>query len=184
MKSLMPFITIALCVTIYFLYISPTLGDIDERRGKLAEYRNALEQTKELKIQRDAAITASNNISEADLNRLNKIIPGKFDGVLFVNDISAMAARNGVKMSNFKTSETAPATRNVDEIAEEKPFKVVSVSFKLTGQYDQFIKFLKELESSLQLIDVISLNITSGKVEKASDNNLDYDIEINTYSLK
>jgi Tfp pilus assembly protein PilO len=184
MKSLMPFITTALCVTIYFLYISPTLGDIDERRAKLSEYRNALEQTKELKIQRDAAITASNNISEADLNRLNKIIPGEFDGVLFVNDLNTIATRNGVKMSNFQTSESDPATRNVDEIVEEKPYKIIKVSFKLTGQYDQFIKFMKEIESSLQLIDVNSLSISSGKVEKATDNNLDYALEISTYSLK
>lgn len=181
----MPFIIIALCGTMYFLYISPTLADIDERRGKLAEYRNALEQTKELKIQRDNAITASNNIGEADLARLSRIIPEKFDGVLFVNDINAIATRNGVKMSDFSTNETETASRDVSAEGEaEKPYKTVTVSFKLTGQYDQFIKFMKELESSLQLIDVSVLSIDSGRVQKATDNNLDYALEIKTYSLK
>ncbi len=181
----MPFIIIALCVGMYFLYISPMLGDIDERRGKLAEYRSALEQTKELKIQRDAAISAYNNIGETDIARLNKIIPEKFEGVLFVNDINAIASRNGIKMSEFKTNETQTPSRNTSTVETNgKSYKVVTVSLKLTGQYDQFIKFLKEIESSLQLIDVNTLSIASGKVQKATDNNLDYSVEINTYSLK
>lgn len=173
----------------YFMYISPLIGDINVKRQKLAEYTSILEKTKELKTERDTAMDAYNNISQDDVNKLNKIIPDKFDEVLFLNDMSNLASQNGITVRQFKvdTGSTDSQNGGGSDTANHL-YRTITIDVRLTGQYGQFMKFLKDIENSLQLVDVMNLSIngsTGGVIlQKPSDNNLQYTLVINTYSLK
>ena len=185
MKAITPFIIIAICVGAYFLYISPALGEVDILKAKRMEYTNILEKANELKEERDKALAAYNNISEDDLARLNKIIPHQFDPVLFANDLNALASRYGMTIKNLKADTLKPETSETTDAPVESPlYRTTTVSFKLTGQYEQFIKFLQDIESSLQLIDVTSLSIKPIGGEKSTEDFLDYSLEVNTYALQ
>jgi len=67
---------------------------------------------------------------------------------------------------------------------KEAPYKTAIVTFRLIGQYDKFIKFLTDVESSLRLIDVTKLSIKTVGGQRATDDSLEYSLEMNTYSLK
>ena len=91
MKSLLPFIVVGLCAGMYFVYIAPTLSDINLKSEKKAEYENVLGRVKELKQQRDSLSTKYNNVDRSDIEKLNMIIPSKFDTTYFSNDLDAIA---------------------------------------------------------------------------------------------
>lgn len=183
MKSLLPLIIILICVGMYFFYISPTLGDIGALSAKKAEFMSVLQKSKELKNQRDAVLTAYNNISEDGVSRLNKVIPNKFDTVTMASDISGLASRYSLTVSDIKVNEPSSEVRGaVINTAKNQLYKTIVVNFVVHGSYDSFAKFLKDLESSLHLMDVKSLGIK--EAGKKNDNSLDYSVQLYTYSLR
>lgn len=179
----MPFIIIGLCVGMYFMYISPTIADIQIKREKKSEYTNVLEKVRELKEQRDSLSTTYNSIPIADLEMLNKIIPTKFDPVYFSNDINAMSSKYGMAIREVRI-EYPPSAGIIDAQVGEKNYKTIKVQMVLGGRYEQFLSFLKDLETSLRLIDVVDLNVTAGGYTRGQDINLDYTLEVQTYSLQ
>lgn len=185
MKTFLPFIIIGICIGMYFMYISPTWAEIGTLTARKAQYTNVLDKVKELTAERDAAITAYNNIPADDIARLSKIVPSKFDPVLFVNDVNNLALKYGLNMKEFNTNLANTSSRDV--VSEDtRPYKTITVSLKVTGPYSQFIKFLKDVESSLHLMDVVNLSVTAnvGTGKNPVDSNPEYSLEIHTYSLE
>src|SRR3989344_6737957 len=160
MKLFSPFILILISVALYFLYISPSIAEVESLSAKKAEYANVLAQSKELKNKRDSVLAAYNGISEEDLARLNKIIPSSFDGVVFANEVNTLASRYGLSVKSFQVNQpTADARAQIVTEQKKGSYQSVAVTLTVNGDYNQFIVFLKEMETSLRLIDVGSLGI-------------------------
>ena len=185
MKNLTPFIIIAISLGMYFLYVSPTMADIRLLSAKKSEYTNVLLKSKELAQKRDSMLSAYNSIREEDESRLSKVIPTTFDQVRLVNDINAMANRYGMKVLDFKVEESKAEIRSdIISQSKEELYKTIAVTFTTNGQYIEFIRFLRDLESSLRLIDVGSLSIKTDGGKSSGAHSLDYSIQIYTYSLR
>ncbi len=189
MKSLTPFIIIALSIAMYFFYISPAITEVQTLSDKKAQYNDVLNKVEEIKQKRDAISSDYNNISGTDLERLNKIVPEEFNSVLFVNDINSIAGRNGITLKNLtESAASASAASSVVAVSEVSPYKKNIITLQVQGQYSQFINFLTELESSLQLIDISKIDFTTGGdigPTSGTTNSLpSYSLEINVYSLR
>ena len=172
----------------YFMYIKPTLAEISTLSEKKTEYLNVLLKSKELKARRDVALSAYNNISADDIDKLSKIVPVKFDSVLFANDLNSIASRYGMFIKDLKIDQTKTEGRSLENVQTDgKTYKTITVFFWLSGQYEQFVRFLKDIESSLRLLDVsnltISANVSAG-VKSLIVSIPDYSLEIYTYSLQ
>ncbi|MFZ2523606.1 MAG: hypothetical protein WAW92_04445, partial [Minisyncoccia bacterium] len=131
------------------------------------------------------------NISSTDLEKLDKMIPEKFVAEYFVNDLDAMSSRYGMKINKIDINVPASISAAADENQQNTGrFSTITGKFTLSGRYDQFLSFLKDLESSLRLIDVVSVNIVSSQnqskpgQERISSDILNYSVEIHTYSIK
>ncbi len=184
MKSIFPVLVIAICIGLYFMYISPTVLEVKELSATKAQYDNALAKSKELKDKRDAVLIEYNNISQDDVSKLNKIIPETFDGVLFANDINAIAVRYGLVVSDLNVNNQNTENRDMVIAATNDPYKTSLVTMRLRGQYGQFVQFLRELETSLRLIDVTGLSIRDLTGQTSSNTALEYSLEVKTYSLR
>ncbi len=180
---------IAICVGSYYMYISPMWSDVDSLIAKKAEYENVLLKTKEIAQERDAAIASYNSIPQEDLDKLNKIVPETFNEAFVANTISSLAAKYGMSLSEF--SANLPVTQertdenSTDTTNDNKLYKTETIKLKLKGQFGQFTNFLNDLESSLHLMDIKNIVISANSGGKnPSDLNMEYDLDINTYSLK
>lgn len=174
-----------LCVGMYFVYIRPTVVEIGTKRDKLTEYNGVIETTKELKDLRDSLSTKYNDIPADKLLMLSKIIPGKFDSVHFTNDLSAMATKYGMAIKTIRVSNPVSQQNQNDVQVGENTYKTVNASFTVSGRYDQFSLFLKDLEASLRLIDVVGLSVKSGSAPKKGEEVImDFAFDIQTYSLQ
>ena len=185
MKFALPLIIIVVSVGMYFTYISPTALVVKELSLKKSNYYEVLLKSKELKAQRDDVLVDYNNISDSDINKLNKIISETFNSVLFANDINAMAGRNNLVVKDFKVDPQRTEDREL-MFSQQKnnPYKTTVIIVKLVGQYSQFVRFLIDLELNLRLVDVVKLSIKTLGGPRSTDNSLEYLLEMNTFSLR
>ncbi|KND48092.1 MAG: putative pilO [Parcubacteria bacterium C7867-006] len=186
MKFFTPLAVILVCVGMYFLYISPVSMEVKALVQKKTELDDVLQKVKDLTQKREEVSGAYNSISQADIDKLNKVIPERFDSVAFANDISTVATQNSLTFKDYKISDSVPESQ--ESSVEQKgvtPFRVSIVSFKVTGQYADFLRFLNKIETSLRLMDVIGLKVEQDpKQDKNSTATMQYTLEISTYSLK
>jgi len=186
MKGLTPLLIVVICIGMYFLYLSPWIKEIKSLALKKEEYNTVLAKTQELKDMRDAVLQDYNSISQEDIEKLNKVVPEKFDSVLFANDLNNMAVKYGLTIKSIKSNSITQSDREQVLATEETiPYRAYSISVTLTGPYAEFIKFLGTLETNLRLIDVRSLGIRYVKDEKVPTNDKsDYSLEVDIYSLR
>ncbi len=182
----MPIVVIGVCFLTYVYFISPELMEVKALTLKKDEYTNVLNQAKEIKAKRDKIIEQYNNISPEDMDRLDKIIPASFSAVNFANDINALASRYGLILKSISASDSSV---NPVDVVNSSPsaYKTQIVSFAVSGPYNKFVKFLEDLETSLRLVDVVSLSLSpqsSGPNQKVALDSMDYNLSLNTYSLK
>ncbi len=169
----------------YFMYISPILADISVEKAKKAEYANVLLRTKELKEKRDILNDSYNSISPDNLALLDKVMPSKFESTVFANDITGIAYRNGLLVNDLRTDALRTQERNSEvEPGAVDVYRTVKTSMRVTGSYENFIRFLRDVEKSLQLIDVSNLSITTVSGTRPTEIIFNYSLEINTYSLQ
>ncbi len=182
MKGIISLILIVLSFGLYFMYIGPTISDISSLSGKLSEYTDTLEKSKELRSRRDSILSSYNAIPAGDLDRLEKVLPIQQNPVLLARDVSGIAAQSGMPLRGLKiggdSQDAAPGAIVVQAV--QKPYRTAQVSFAVSGSYSQFMRFLNALETSLRLVDVASVSVKGS--EKASV--YDYSIILDSYSLR
>lgn len=177
----------AICVSMYFIYMKPTYSVINQRQAKFAEYENVLSKVKEIKTKRDDLSSKYSNISQSDLDRMSKMIPKNFVTENYVNEISAIAVTHGMKISKIGVFVPVPSDQNAPSTDFEGGIVTITSKFTVTGTYDQFLSFLKDLETSLRLIDVTGLAAKAHGADsksKEQDGFIDYTIDASTYALK
>lgn len=185
MKLITPLAVIAVCIGMYFLYITPAAIEMNALSRKKVEYFDVLEKAKELTEKRDALSASYNNISTGDIERLNKILPKNFDPVLLANNLNTVSAQNRLTFLDFKiVNANLDDRQTVVDPGNALPYKVTVISFKLIGQYTDFLKFIDGLEKSLRLFDVVGLTIEPDTGSDKQDSGImQFALQVNTYSL-
>ncbi len=185
MKSALSLIVVGICAGAYFLYISPLVSEVKTLSIKKTDYDKVLLESKNVVAKRDDVFAEYNNISAENLDKLNKVVPETFDSVLFANDLNAMASGDNLAVMDLKINPQITADREaMTSEPAAKPYVTTVITFRMTGQYQQFAKFLTDIESSLRLLDVVSLSVKTVGGTKPTDSSLEYSLEINTYSLR
>jgi len=182
MKNLLPIILILASVGAFFTYINPKYQDIKALQAERADYSVALDNSRELLARRDGLVKDYNMIPSEILTRLQKFLPDHVDNVRLIMDISGIAARYDLTLSNIKNLESGKKKETVGSIDIGKGETIGSavLNFSVTAPYTTFQAFLADLERSLRVVDVVSLSFTADdKSEKYT-----YNLGIKTYWLK
>jgi hypothetical protein len=191
MKLLISLFSIAICIGAYFVYIKPMVVEVKVLGAQKKEYTNLLNTVQEIKEKRDAVLQDYNSLSPEEISRLNKIIPDTFNSVLLLNNLNGIAQRHNVVIKDYKANDSDMGGGVVIDGTGDAVFKTSTINLKVIAQYSDFLSFMKELESSLTLMDIIKLSIdkglatptTQGKVVQNSAS-MDYVLEAKVYSLK
>ncbi len=192
MTNLTAIILILASLGLFIFYVNPTYREetgasvpaeksIKELQNDRSEYEEALEKSREIEIARTGLIAQFNSISEENKERLLKLLPDHIDSVRLIIDINTIAAQYEMTLKNIdivEGSETGSSAEGTIGPSEELYGKV-SFAFSLSGPYEKFRSFLRDLEQSLRLIDVTSVAFGTGK-----EGVYDYQMTIHTYRLK
>lgn len=194
---------------VIFTYITPKYDEITSLRSKNVELDSALIKAKQVDAMSKELSEKMRELSKDGIDRLERLLPEKFDDLRFAYDLKGVIERNGLKVQGITIDEkpvisngtqvqantppgpsTAPSG-NTDARGSSGKYITHKFSFSVSTPYNTFIVFLKDLERSLQFIDITSVALSSGSGSPtsqagggASQDNYTYTVEFNTYSLK
>lgn len=189
-KFIIPTILITISIALFFTFISPIYKDLSSLRKQVASYNEALDNSKALENERDKLTSKYNSIGNENLNKLQKLLPGSVDNIRLILEIEKLALPYGMTLKDVQydssTSDTSSNSSGViqsDSTTSDlnKDYDVWTLGFSSEGSYNNFLNFVKDLESNLRIVDVVSVGFSSG-TDKSDV--YKYDFSIKTYWLK
>lgn len=155
-KNIIAAIIIGLSVSSFFILIKPMFASIQAGQFDANQLEDLVTARQDLAVAQQDLETRFRSISNADVDRLNTLLPAEVDNVRLILEIEKLVEDSGLQLAEIDT--VASAIRSEEE---SEAIQVVSVDLEISGQYPDFIKFMKKLESGLRLIDVVSVGFNS-----------------------
>lgn len=193
-KFIIPTILIVVSVILFVVFTNPIYGEVTEMRATSASYEEALSNAKNLQSVRESLLSKYNGFSAEDITRLKKLLPDNVDNIRLILEIQGIASTYGMQIKNVKydakkASGVEPETPQNSATAREqvRDYGIFDMEFSTEGSYDNFVKFVRDMERSLRIVDITSVTFSS--VDGASTQNIansvyKYDFKIKTYWLK
>jgi len=179
MKFLTPFLMLAAAVGLFLLFINPQYKSVTELRARALEYDNAIERAQAVVAKKDQLVSKYSAFNPADIQRLQKMLPGKIDTIQLILDLNGIAVGQGSQIQGIKVS--ADTTQKPTSVgASQSPYGVMLIGFNVSMTYENFQLFLKDLEKSLRIVDVASVSFTPAN----TTNTYDYSVVLKAYWLK
>jgi Tfp pilus assembly protein PilO len=177
-SNVTPFFLIILSLGLFYAYINPNYAEITKLRAQETEYMSALEKAQQIQQLRSDLLVKYNSFSPSDLNKLETLLPDNVNNVRLVLDLANEGKKYNIIIKNIKVDKPLDVQQS-DTNARVKSYGQAKVTFSFTSSYDNFTKFIQDIEQSLRIVDV------SGMSFRAAPGGLyDYTIDLNTYWLK
>lgn len=180
---------LAIAGGVFFVYTQPTYDNLRKLEGEINGFNQALEKAAELQQLKQSLLSRYNAFSPEDLDRVHKLLPDHVDNVRLVLDLDSLAARHGMALQNVVVSNPVSESGRSGVVgaigAGQQKYDSLTLKFSTQGTYENFTSFLQDLESSLRIVDLISISINQLTApELKGDPTYKYDIVIRTYWLK
>ena len=197
-RYIIAIILIGISLVGFFSFSSPLYKDISDLKMQIASYNEALDNSKALENERDKLTAKYNAINPENLVRIQKLLPDNIDNIRLILEIEKVAlpydmVLKNVKFNTVKKENTTPETgatqgggTQVDQ-SFNKDYGSWDLEFSTSGTYNNFINFTKDLESNLRIVDISSIQFSSGpdtKLNPSLPEVYKFDFKIKTYWLK
>ncbi len=168
-RIFLPFITLIASIAIVMLIVRPQYDRILLLNTQEQELDEALLKAEEL-TQRSNELSAKlTSISPEDLDRLDIFLPKTIDNVKLIVELDILRIGNGLVMKNITVSDVREDREDVEvnafgfAVEEENinPYKTADIGLTIEGEYQDILDFMTDVEGSLRLVDIRSINFTS-----------------------
>lgn len=187
MRNIFSIIIIVASIASFVLIVQPQYKEIQELQAKSSELEEVLSNARRLQSLRDGLLERRNQLSDADMARLEKMVPENVDNVKLILELQSIANQYDLEI------ETANANKEGDESEEgestgseasfvdvdSRDYGIIALDFDISGDYFDFLAFLRDLEQNLRITDVRSLGFSGG-----DDGMYSFQITLETYWLK
>ena len=175
-SSIIPMLLLVAAVGLFFTFTDHKYQEIKNIQAQVATYDTALDNSKNLLKIRDGLLLIYNSISSENLNRLELLLPDTVDNIRLVLDIDTIASRHGIIVKNLKLNPSA-LPDNFDSTVEN--IKSIDLSFSVDSDYRNFLSFIRDLEDSLRIIDLVEIKFIDK--ENFSNTPATQNVTIRTY---
>lgn len=177
MKFLIPIFLILLSGALFWVFINPHYMAVKELQEQVARFDEALTRSQELISTRDALLSKYNTFQSRDLERLAKILPDTVDNVRLTLDIDSIGEKYGMAIRNVSVKDMPKSATAVGPSTD--PFGSIVLQFGTSGSYENFVRFLADLEQSLRIVDVTDIAFTASETDFNQ-----YTVSLTTYWLQ
>jgi len=169
-KIILSIIFIASSVLVFVFYTRNAYQDISKTRALIESYGQALDKAKQVESKLDELIAQRNQYPKEKLERLAKLIPSSVDNIQLILDIEGVTKRYDMRMQKVNISHgSANKKEKRSDIGaglnigagEEDLVQHLDLSFELVSSYDDFIRFIVDLEHSLRIVDFVNVTINA-----------------------
>jgi hypothetical protein len=182
LRSLSPILSVVVAVVLAVFFIKPTYDETLLIQKDIDSYRDAKMKYEEFTSNLQIKINEKEE-HLGDAEKLNALVPEDIDETQILVDLKFIAKERGLLFGNIKVTEgegDTPETLNESgNQIEDDVLIAKDISFGIIGTYSQFKDFLKDLERSQTLFEIIALSFDS------SENSLfqQYTVTVRTYAL-
>ncbi len=180
-RLLIPIVLIGAAVGIFALYTHPTYQQIRTIGVEVGAYDEALTKSREVQEVRNRLISKYNTFSPDALRRLERMLPDNVDNIRLVLDIDNIASRYNLHIRNVALGGTKDGREERSGLAvgsSGDPVGVVELGFTVAARYEDFVRFLRDLERSLRIVDVAGISFSVGEGDL-----FEYTVSLKTYWL-
>lgn len=192
-QFILPIFFVLASIGLFFGFTKTKWDSIQTLRQETVEYKKALDNSKQLLTKRDELLGKKNAIAETDIEKLNVLLPSDVNSTKVILEIEHLATRiHGLGFENpkydpnkkvttdTKTGTDATTKQTPKDLAEEqKDYGTFELEFTLSGSYERFIGFIQDLEQSLRIVDIQSVEIST-----PDSQTMKYLVKVQTYWLK
>ena len=178
-------ISIVLVIAALYIFFGPTqsaLSAVDPLKAEKADLEEALSNVEQIREKRDFLAGQYRSFQQADLDRLEQMLPSHVDNVRLAIDINNMASNVGMFLKDIDiraagNEQAGGSTRNQPGV---NPGDLSHLDFRFTvsGSYEGLKILLADLARSIRIVDVTNLEFRSDDV-----NLYDFDVGLRTYWL-
>src|SRR3989344_5870484 len=170
--------------SIFFAYTKPSYTNIGLLKAQIAQYDEALQKAAQLDERMKELLNKRNSFNQADIDRLQLMLPDNADNIGLILELDSLASHYGMSLENVDVtaeSSAAAAEATAGAVIGTAPKSAsITLHFSTVGTYDNFRSFMRDIETSLRLVDLVSLSIHPDATATGS---YSYDITIKTYWL-
>ncbi len=187
-RNVTAIILVVLAIGIYFTFTQSIIDAAGIEQGINNQYLEAIKNSETLIQQREKANKDYNSISAQDRDRLNKMIPSATNNIHLIVDLNDLALNvHQFSLKNIKaevinnpSQQGAPVSSGgVPGLIASTSLAQVKITFAVNATYQQFMEFLRDVQSSLRILDVSRLSV------KATDTGVyEFQVELRAYWLK
>ncbi len=168
----------ALMIASIYVLVSlliPSYQGVQSLRLQRAQAVNLYENQVEASNKIGGLINQYNSLATVQ-EALSVILPTEPQTSILMNDVQALAANNSVVLNSI-SFQYPPIAKAPSSIV--LGLGTIRITANLTGSYESFKAFLRDIETNIRVIDVNSLRIDGGGVSKQT--NLTYNLIMDAY---
>ena len=203
MKAIISIILIAASIAFFIFFTKPKWIELKANRIEVEKLNVAQENAKKLKTRIDSLLTVKNAISPADTEKIKKMIPDNVENVKLIIDfdnmLQALVAERGTAAIYKATSPTdlgkisvenpkiTQGTALLDGGFDASLLGVADFTFTVSLTYEDFMEFLKRIETSTRVFDIESITFSTPDVPAGKNPNeivYNFNVGLKTFWLK
>ena len=185
MNRLVSLILIVGAFGIFFAYVHPTYtGPISILRSEVGSLDRTLATAQQFRVAQARLVVERENMPQDQLERLKTLLPDNVDNVQLILDVDGVATRHGVRITDIGVEERD--ADQVDEFGDQgiilessRPYASLDLTFSAIATYQQFKDFLRDLERSLRVLDVVGIEFRQTETGVYT-----FDVAIRVYWLR
>ena len=180
MKNNTAIILILLAIGLFYTFTNVQYKSVKELDVLASEYRNVLENASAIIGLRDALLVTYSALPKTEIERMGKVLPDSIDTVRLALDLDSMASRYGISIENIQTVVGANKDTGLIVLPGfADGYDTATVTFSFTSNYENFKRFLVDIERSLRIMDITFLSFQAG-----DSGFYDYQVSVETYWIK
>ncbi|MBI5003553.1 type 4a pilus biogenesis protein PilO [Candidatus Kaiserbacteria bacterium] len=174
---------------IFFFYTKPAYDLVKDQQTQIAQYDQALEKAAQLQQLKQNLLARYNAFDPNNIDRIQKMLPDHVDNIGLILDLNSLAARHGMSLENVDVTNSGAAATDVAATtigSDQRDYESLTLHFSTHSTYSNFESFLKDIEASLRIVDLVALSIgrDGGAGGLNSEPLYQFQITIKTYWLK
>ena len=203
MKTIISLILIIASIGFFVYFTRPRLEELKLNRIEVQKLNEAQGNAKKLKSKIDSLLKDKSSISEADNEKMMRMLPNNVENVKLIIDFDNMlqdlVAQKGtadlyrnsgdtssgsISIENPKITQTNAV---IDGTFDSSQLGVADFSFNVSLTYADFIDFIKRIETSTRIFEIESITFSSPTNVSGTDPSeivYNFSIALKTYWLK
>lgn len=160
MSRIFPFLAIMIAIGLFFGYMKPTWQtEVAAAKAQIQTFDKALQAARDFNAQIERLQAEQSQIPPEQLERLRSFLPDGVDNIQLILDLTELAERSGIELSNFDTPTPGAEGSEDGEITNSAVVESLEMTVDAEGTYDDFRTFLDGVERSLRPLDVRAVTI-------------------------